>query len=196
MVKTGQALAWMSSTDRAALMDAARDRAKISSNIGRISINHRVTGAYRRPGDCGTIQPGQTVTTADAVVVLSDALIVRAQVDETISGRLRAMKAMITWMPIRMKNKAKVEHIYMNRRPLIMSPSIWWTCSRMKCRVFPLGNERLGGFYNQEKENVLLLPVDAVYKDKGADYALVVQVTAGSRQLPVTLGFRTIRTWR
>ncbi len=83
-VKLGQILAWMSSTERAALLDAARSQ-------GEVAVK-RWEEAYKpapllAPLD-GTIivrsvEPGQTVTTADPVVVLSDRLIVEALVDET-----------------------------------------------------------------------------------------------------------------
>lgn len=83
-VKQGQTLAWMSSTERAALLDAARSQ-------GEAAVK-RWEEAYKpapllAPLD-GTIivrsvEPGQTVTTADPVVVLSDRLIVEALVDET-----------------------------------------------------------------------------------------------------------------
>ena len=61
-----------------------------------------------------TIQPGQTVTTTDDVVVLSDHLIVRAQVDETDIGKIQlGQKAFISLdaYPDR-RIQATVEHIY------------------------------------------------------------------------------------
>ncbi len=83
-VKHGQVMAWMSSTERAALLDAARAQ-------GPEAVE-RWEKAYKpapliAPMD-GTVivrsvEPGQTVTTADPVVVVSDRLIVNAQVDET-----------------------------------------------------------------------------------------------------------------
>lgn len=83
-VKAGQIIAWMSSTDRAALLDAARAR-------GQEALDHwkeiyKATPLVA-PLD-GTIiardvEPGQTVTAADTLLVMSDVLIVEAQVDET-----------------------------------------------------------------------------------------------------------------
>lgn len=83
-VKQGQVLARMSSTERAVLLDAARPKGE--------EVVKRWEEAYQpapllAPLD-GTIivrsvEPGQTVTTADPVVVLSDRLIVEALVDET-----------------------------------------------------------------------------------------------------------------
>ncbi|OQA58302.1 MAG: macrolide transporter subunit MacA [Candidatus Omnitrophica bacterium ADurb.Bin277] len=83
-VVKGQVLARMSSIERAALLDAARSR-------GEEAVE-RWEEAYKpapllAPLD-GTIivrsvEPGQTVTTADPVLVLSDRLIVESLVDET-----------------------------------------------------------------------------------------------------------------
>jgi membrane fusion protein, macrolide-specific efflux system len=70
-VKTGDTLAWMSSTERAALLDAARGK-------GEQAVNYW-ENAYKAipliaPIDgeviVATTQPGQTVTTSDAIVVL------------------------------------------------------------------------------------------------------------------------------
>ncbi|MFH0798716.1 MAG: HlyD family efflux transporter periplasmic adaptor subunit [Pseudomonadota bacterium] len=95
-VKKGQRLLVMSSSERAALLDAARAK-------GEAELR-RWEGFYKpapilAPID-GTIilrnvEPGQSFTSADAVLVMSDRLTVKAQVDETdiakISLKQRAM---------------------------------------------------------------------------------------------------------
>jgi macrolide-specific efflux system membrane fusion protein len=83
-VKQGQVLARMSSVERAALLDAAR--AQGDAAVKRWEQAYKIAPLLA-PLD-GTIivrsvEPGQTVTTADPVVVLSDRLIVEALVDET-----------------------------------------------------------------------------------------------------------------
>lgn len=90
VVKAGQIIAWMSSTDRAALLDAARAR-------GQEALDHwkeiyKATPLVA-PLD-GTIiarsvEPGQTVTASDTLLVMSDVLIVEAQVDETDLAQVR-----------------------------------------------------------------------------------------------------------
>lgn len=83
-VKKGQTLAIMSSTERAALLDAARSQDR--NEVKRWEALYRPTPILA-PLD-GTIilrsiEAGQTVTNADAILVMSDRLIVKAQVDET-----------------------------------------------------------------------------------------------------------------
>lgn len=84
IVKKGQILLWMSSTERAALLDAARARGP--EELKRWEGFYRATPVMA-PID-GTIilrniEPGQTFTTADAVLTMSDRLTIQGQVDET-----------------------------------------------------------------------------------------------------------------
>jgi membrane fusion protein, macrolide-specific efflux system len=88
-VKAGQILAWMSSNDRAALVDMAKSASPaelkhweeiykpspIIAPLGGIIISKQV-------------ERGQTVGTGDTVFVISDRLIVLAQVDETDLGKI------------------------------------------------------------------------------------------------------------
>lgn len=89
-VKKGQILAWMSSAERAALLDAARSK-------GPAELK-RWEGLYRPTPIiapiAGTIilksvEPGQSFSSADAVLVLSDRLTVKAQVDETDISQIK-----------------------------------------------------------------------------------------------------------
>lgn len=113
-VKAGQVLAWMSSSERAALLDAAR--AKGEAELAHWRELYRAAPLLA-PLD-GTIisrkvEPGQTVTAADAVLVLSDRLIVQAQVDETDIGSVavgRAAEIVVDAFPTQTV-AAKVDHI-------------------------------------------------------------------------------------
>jgi macrolide-specific efflux system membrane fusion protein len=88
-VKKGEILAWMSSTDRAALLDAARARG--DAELARWQDLYKAAPLLA-PLDgviiARKVEPGQTVTAADTVLVLSDRLIVKAQVDETDIGQV------------------------------------------------------------------------------------------------------------
>ena len=89
-VKKGQVVAWMSSSERAALLDAAR--AKGADELARWQELYKATPLLAPlPGTviARQVEPGQTVTAADSVFVLSDRLIVSAQVDETDIGQVR-----------------------------------------------------------------------------------------------------------
>ena len=86
-VVKGDIVARMSSTERASLLDAAKARGP--------EVLHKWEDIYKStallaPLDGAIIarntEPGQTVTTADPILVLSDRLIVSARVDETDIG--------------------------------------------------------------------------------------------------------------
>lgn len=83
-VESGQVIGWMSSTDRATLLDAAR--AEGTDVLAKWEDAYKPTPIIA-PLDGVIIarktEPGQTVTTHDALFVLADRLIVNAQVDET-----------------------------------------------------------------------------------------------------------------
>ncbi len=89
-VKKNQILAWMSSTERAALLDAAR--AKGAKEVAYWEELYRPTPIIS-PID-GTVilqsvEAGQTFTSSDAVFTLSNRLTVKAEVDETDIGSIR-----------------------------------------------------------------------------------------------------------
>lgn len=84
MVKQGQVLAWMSSTERAALIDSAR--AKGPEELKRWEELYRQTPILAPINGMiilKNVEPGQTFSSTEAVLVISDRLTVKAQVDET-----------------------------------------------------------------------------------------------------------------
>lgn len=90
LVKKGQVLAWMSSTERAALLDAAR--AQGPEEIRKWEDNYKATPILAPIN--GTlilrnVESGQTFTNTDSVFVMSDRLTVKAQVDETDIAQIR-----------------------------------------------------------------------------------------------------------
>ena len=89
-VRKGTTLAWMSSSERAALLDAAR--AKGPDEVRHWEELYRATPILA-PIDGAVIlrnvEPGQSFTSNDAVFVMSDRLIVVAQVDETDIAQIK-----------------------------------------------------------------------------------------------------------
>lgn len=88
-VARGQVVAWVSSNERATLLDAARARGP--EELARWEQLYKPTPVIA-PLD-GTViarnlEPGQAVSADKPLLVLSDRLIVRAQVDETDMARI------------------------------------------------------------------------------------------------------------
>jgi len=176
-VKEGQGLAWMSSTERAALLDAAEGQGEevvkywkqVYKPIALLApINGEVIVA--------TTQPGQTVTTADAVVVLSDQLIIRAQVDETDIGKIKlGQKALIildAYPDIQIKTA--VEHIYYESET-VNNVTIYKVdlIPEEVPEFFRSGMNATVNFIEKSREKVLLVPVDVVIKRKDENYVLL-----------------------
>jgi len=178
-VKIGENLAWMSSTERAALLDAAKGQSEEQLKYWQqvykpIALVSPIDGEVI----VATTQPGQTVTTNDAVIVLSDHLIVRAQVDETDIGKIKLNQdATITLDAYPdIKIKATVEHIYYESQT-VNNVTIY-NVDLISVEVpdfFRSGMNASVDFIVQGKENTLLLPVEAVHKEKDGNYVLVKQ---------------------
>ena len=178
-VKTGQILAWMSSTERAALLDAARgqgeDVLKYWQEVYKaIPLLSPIDGEVI----VATTQPGQTVTTTDAVIVLSDHLITRAQVDETDIGKIEnEQTAMITLDAYPdTKIKGTVEHIYYESKT-VNNVTIYEVdvIPDEVLSFFRSGMNATVDFITQSKDNALLIPVEAVRKEKDENFVYIKQ---------------------
>jgi membrane fusion protein, macrolide-specific efflux system len=193
MVKKGQTLGWLSSTERAALLDAAQgqgeDKLKYWQEVYKpIALVAPIDGEVI----VATIQPGQTVTTSDAALVLSDRLIVRAQVDETDIGKIKEGQHAIISLDAYSdtKIKATVDHIYHESQtvnnvtiyPVDLAPE-------EVPAFFRSGMNANVDFITESRENALLLSVGAVHNENGESYVLTR--SADGKELtkrPVTTG--------
>lgn len=176
-VKAGDTLAWMSSTERAALLDSARgqgqDQLKYWQEAYKpIALLAPIEGEVI----VATTQPGQTVTVADAVVVLSDKLIARAQVDETDIGKVKLGQNAIIILDAypNTKIKAVVEHIYYESQT-INNVTIY-PVDLLPEEIpdfFRSGMNATLDFIEKSKTDALLVPAAAVYKDKEKSFVLL-----------------------
>lgn len=176
-VKTGDTLVWMSSTDRAALLDAARGRGEAALKEWQdvykpIPLMSPIDGEVI----VGTIQPGQTVTTADDVVVLSDRLIVRAQVDETDIGKIQNGQTVTVTLDAYPDKKinASVDHIYYESKT-VNNVTIYDVDLLPESipAFFRSGMNANIDFITESKDDVLLLPLAAVQKRNSGDVVLL-----------------------
>ncbi len=176
-VKAGDIVATMSSTDRAALLDAARgqgaDTLKYWQEVYKpIPLSAPIDGQVI----VGTVQPGQAVITSDAVIVISDQLIVRAQVDETDIGKVKVGQEAVVSLDAYAdaKIKAVVDHIYYESK----------TVNNVTVYLVDLKPEAVPDFFRsgmnanvelilESREQVLTLPLSAVQKDNGTSFVMV-----------------------
>lgn len=184
-VKSGQILAWMSSTERAALLDAARGKdEKILQYWQEVYKSIPLSAPIDGEVIVAKIQPGQTVVVNDAVLVLSDWLIVRAQIDETDIGKITSDKKAVVSLDAYPDTKinASVAHIYYESKT-VNNVTIYEVDLILEeiPPFFRSGMNATIDFIERGKENALLIPVDAVHKENAETYVLVKQ---GNGQQP------------
>lgn len=97
-VKSGQIVAWMSSNDRAAILDAAR--AKGPEELKRWEDAYKATPIVASLPGVVILRNaviGQTVSASETIYAVADTLIVQAQVDESEIGKVKnGMPARVT----------------------------------------------------------------------------------------------------
>ncbi|MDD4910513.1 MAG: efflux RND transporter periplasmic adaptor subunit [Candidatus Omnitrophica bacterium] len=176
-IKAGQTLAWMSSTERAALLDSARGQNQEALEYWK-DVYKPIPLIAPIDGEVivAKTQPGQTVTTSDPIIVLSDRLIVRAQVDETDIGKIKpgqiAEIALDAYQDAEIK--AAVSHIYYESKT-VNNVTIYEVdlLPEEAPEFFRSGMNAAIDFIVESKESALLLPAEAVIKEKGLSYVLV-----------------------
>ncbi len=169
-VKAGQLLAVMSSSDRAALIDMAKSK-------GEAEVKHweeiykptpivaPLAGVVIVKG----IERGQTVSTGDTVFVISDRLVVTAQVDETDLARISDKQN------VEMRLDAYSDQVIMGQVIRIAYESkLVSNVTVYDVRVLPdetpsfmrAGMSVAVRFLEEKRENILLVPVSYLKRDK------------------------------
>lgn len=90
VVRKGQILAWMSSTERAAMLDAARAKGvEEYKKWSELYLATPVLAPISGTIILKSVEPGQTFTNTDAIFTMSDVLTVQALVDETDIAQIK-----------------------------------------------------------------------------------------------------------
>ncbi len=176
-VKRGNILFWMSSTERAALLDAARARGE--GEMKKWEDFYKPTPVLAPINGTiilRSIEEGQTFTSQDSVMVLSDRLTIKAQVDETdiaaIHLKQRAdieldaypgetIPGEVDQIAYDAKTVNNVTTYTIDVLPQTTPPSMR---SGMTANV---------QFFTETKENVLTLPAAAIKSKEGKSLVMV-----------------------
>ena len=176
-VVPGQVLAWISSTDRAALLDAARKEGEESFKYWEEAYKAiPLVAPIKGKVIVRAAEPGQTITTQDTVLVISDRLIVKAQVDETDIGKVRAgqsARISLDAYPEKLV-EAVVDHIAYESR-LVNNVTIYQVdiLPDSVPPVFRSGMSANVEIVEDSRRNVLTLPREAVKTEDVDRYVLV-----------------------
>lgn len=176
-IKTGRILAWMSSTERAALLDAARSKGEeeflywkdvykaaplISPINGEVIVR--------------AVEPGQTVVSSDAIVVLSDRLIIKAQVDETDIGKVKlGQEAEISLDAYpQIKVNGTVDHISYESE-IVNNVTIYKVdvLPEKIPDVFRSGMSANVEIVEKSRKDILLIPLEAVKTDNEGSFVFI-----------------------
>lgn len=190
-VRKGQILAWMSTTERAAVIDAARARGpeevqKWEGIFKQTPIIAPITGTIILK----SVEAGQTFTTADAVFVMSDHLTVKAQVDETDIATIKiGQKAMITLdaypsQPV----KAKVEKLAYDAEVVNNVTTYVVDVIPNKTPEFMRSGMTANVTFNvNHQDDVMLIPVEAIMREEGKT-SVLIQTPEGKISQEIILG--------
>jgi len=167
----------MSATERAALLDAARAN-------GEEAYKHWEDVYKPTPliapinGEVivSTDQPGQTITSSDVVLVISDKLIVQAQVDETDIGKVAVGQDAAISLDAypEIKVNGKVDHIFYestttNNVTIYQVDILPETVPP----VFRSGMNATVDIVETAKDNILIIPHEVVKKKGSENYVMV-----------------------
>lgn len=176
-VQKGQILAWMSSSERATLLDAAR--AQGPEELKRWEELFKPTPLLAPLSGmiiAKKVQSGQTVTQQDPVLVMSDKLIVKAQVDETDIGEVKLKQKsqiILDAYPLQ-KIPASVGHIAFEAK-VVNNVTVYEVdvVPDQVPEVMRSGMTANVTFNVAERENVLWLPPRAIQKQSTGNFVEV-----------------------
>jgi macrolide-specific efflux system membrane fusion protein len=176
-VKVGQILALMSSTERATVLDAARAQNK--EQLAYWEEVYRPTPLLAPINGqviVQTVQPGQTVTTSDAVTVLSDRLIVQSQVDETDIGRVKVGQKAVISLDAYPDTKVEGAVVRIYYESTIINNVTIYEVNILPKKVpaiFRSGMSANVNIIEQAKDNALMIPLEAVKQDAEGSFVLI-----------------------
>jgi len=194
-VEKGQALVWMSSTERAALIDAARSQgdevlAYWQEAYKKSPIMSPIDGEII----VRSVEPGQTVTTADAILVLSNRLMINAQFDETDIGKVKdGQKALITLDAYPdVKLEGIVDHIAYESE-IVSNVTIYAVDILPKeiPEILRSGMSVSVEVVEKMIKDVITISSDAVNYDKGDTFVLVQNESGKSLRRDVVVGLNS-----
>lgn len=186
-VKKGQILAMMSSEDRAALLDAAGSQGEAavkywSEVYKQVPLSAPIDGEVI----VRAVEPGQSITTSTVVLVLSDRLIVNAQVDETDIGKVKAGQPVTITLDAYPAEEVKgiVDHIAYESQ-LVNNVTIYSVeiLPEQMPEFFRSGMSANVTIITANKDNVLIIPNEAVVKEKGENFVRLLKGQGSAPEL-------------
>lgn len=190
-VRKSQILAWMSSTERAAVLDAAR--AKGTDEVKRWEELYRATPVLSPIN--GTVilrnvEPGQTFSATDSLVVLSDRLTIKAQVDETDLAQVKKGMTAVVTLDAYPKNPIPATVLRIAYEATTVSNVtmyVVYVTPDETPETMRSGMTATVKFDVASKKDVLLVPNDAL-KTQGDETSVLVMQNGERTKVPIKIG--------
>lgn len=191
-VRKGQILAWMSSTERAALIDSARsqgeEEVKRWEDIYKTTpISAPISGTIIKKN----IESGQTFTTNDAVLVMSNRLTIKAQVDETDLAQIKKGQNCQVRLDSYPEEKidSQVERIAYEAKTVNNVTTYVIDVLPLKAPEFMRSGMTANiTFFVKNKENVVVIPTEYILYEEGKANALVKQSSGEMLKVAIKTG--------
>lgn len=176
-VKSGQTLIWMSSTDRAALIDAARAQGdkqlEYWENVYKpIPLVAPISGTVI----VRALEPGQAALTTTAILVISDRLLVKANVDETDIGRVKKSQtteiSLDAYPDVRVKGSVRLIKFESTTVNNVTTYEVHILPDKVP-PVFKSGMSANIKIYDNVKKNVLLIPRYVITYENGQAFVML-----------------------
>lgn len=176
-LREGETAALLSSTERAALLDMAKSKGpeevkKWEALYKPIPVTAPIAGTVI----VRKVEPGQSISQSEAVIVISDRLIVRAQADETDIGRVKkGAVALVTLDAFQDKKvKGRVSHISFESK-VISNVTVYevLVVTDEVPDYFRSGMSASVEIIEKESKGVLFVPVSAVRTDRNGSHVLM-----------------------
>lgn len=191
-VKKGQILAWMSSTERAALIDSARSQG--AEELKRWEDLYKPTPIIAPIAGMiisKNVESGQTFTTSDAVLVMSNRLTIKAQVDETDLGQIKIgqlCEILLDSYPNEVI-KAKVDRIaYEAKTVNNVTTYVIDVLPETTPEFMRSGMTANVTFNVDKKENILVLPTEFIRYETGKPTILLKNEKSEPEEKEIRLG--------
>ncbi len=176
-VQQGQVLAWLSSSERAALLDAAR--AKGPEELARWETLFKPTPLLAPLNGLiivKSVVPGQVVAATDVVLVMSDHLIVNIQVDETDIGQVKLGQPVEITLDAYpgVSIEGAVKRVAFESK-IVNNVVIYevWVLPKRVPDFMRSGMTANVKFMVERRENVVILPAEALHKEGKRNIVMV-----------------------
>ena len=191
-VKKGQTLVVMSSTERAALLDAARSHGpeelkKWEALYRAAPILAPVSGTIILKN----IEAGQTFSTTDAILVMSDRLTVQAQVDETDIGSVKVGQPAFIYLDAYPTEKIEgvVDKVAYEAKTVNNVTTYIATILPKKVPDFMRSGMTANVTFNvSTKEDILAIPADAIRTRGNLKFVTVATSDGKGEERKITTG--------